>query len=193
MGEDLKVFIKKDHDKIESLAVITNSSFSTNLMELQGDIDLQNVAQINRALNLKGLENLYKINNMGLYPSYVFSPGFLYPPEKFGELMEGVHRSIEENQKFLNEEQRQKIEEQARNMAEKQRDMAEKYREMAEKYKRHPIFLNYPGDTGTVFFIDGKKVDPDAIKKIEPGDIESIEVLKGDKKDGKTTIKIITR
>ncbi len=63
MGEDVKVFLKKNQDKIKSLALITNSSASTNLVELNGDIDLSTVAELNNTLNLRGLENLYKIND----------------------------------------------------------------------------------------------------------------------------------
>ena len=71
--------------------------------------------------------------------------------------------------------------------------MAEKYREMAEKYQRQPIFLNYPGDTSTVYYINGKKVKADEIKKLGKDEIKSIEVKKAEKEDEKTTIKIKTK
>src|SRR5665647_2573587 len=37
LGEDVKVYLMKNQDKIVSLALITNSSSATNLVELQGD------------------------------------------------------------------------------------------------------------------------------------------------------------
>ncbi len=63
MGEDVKVYLMKNQEKIVSLALITNSSSSTNLVELRGDIDLKTVAELSKAMNLKGLENLYKLEN----------------------------------------------------------------------------------------------------------------------------------
>lgn len=192
MGEDVKVFLQKNQDKIESLALITHSQATTNLVELQGNIDLATVSQLNQALNLRGLENLYKINNQGPVAFYVNSPESEWSQERI-EKMIARQRELVEKQQHLTEEQRQKIEEQARIMADKQREMAEKHRELAEKYKRFPILLNYPGDAGTVYFLNGKKVDAEALKKIQPDDIESIEVTKPKKEGDETTIKIKTK
>ncbi len=36
MGEEVKVYLKKNQEKITALAVITNSQYSTNLIELEG-------------------------------------------------------------------------------------------------------------------------------------------------------------
>jgi hypothetical protein len=85
------------------------------------------------------------------------------------------------------------IEERARAQAEKQMQMAEKYREMAEKYQREPIFLNYPGDTNSVYFINGKKAKAKEIKELDKEQIESIEITKPKKTNDKTTIKIKTK
>jgi hypothetical protein len=189
MGEDVKVYLKKNQDKIESLALITSSSASTNLVELKGDIDLKTVADLNSALNMRGLENLNKLNGSSAYGFY---PGTGYSPEKIEEMV-ARQREQFEKQRNLTEEQRMVIEERARAQAEKQMQMAEKYREMAEKYQREPIFLNYPGDTNSVYFINGKKAKAKEIKELDKEQIESIEITKPKKTNDKTTIKIKTK
>lgn len=185
MGEDVKVYLKKDQDRITSLALISNSSTSTNAVELLGNIDLKTVAELNKALNLKGLENLYKLDNSNAW-------GVGLPRIEMEELM-ARQREMVERQRNLTDEQREQFEVQAQLQAEKQMQMAEKYREMAEKYQREPIFLSYPGDTNTVYFIDGKKVKAKQIKELNKEKIESIEVTKPEKDDDKTTIKIKTK
>jgi hypothetical protein len=193
MGEDVKVYLKKNSGVVESLALITNSSVSTNLVELQGDIDLKTVSELSQALNLRGLENLYKIDNSSSALYGFSSAGIGALTGERIEEMVARQREMAERQHDLSDEQRAKFEEQAKLMAEKQLLMAEKYREMAEKYQREPIFLNYPGDTNTVYILDGKKVKAKKIKEIEKDKIEKIEVMKGDKKNDKTTIKITTK
>jgi len=191
MGEDVKVFLKKNQEKIELLALVTHSQSATSLIQLQGDIDLSTVSQLSQALNLRGLENLYKINSQGSAAFYV-GAGSEWSRERIEEMVVR-QREMAEKQRYLSEEQRQKIEEQARVMAEKQRELAERHRELAEKYNRYPILLNYPGDANAVYFLNGKKVDAEALKKIKPNDIESIEVTKPKKEGEETTIKIKTK
>ena len=188
-GEDVKVYLDKKGSKINSLALITNTPTLTTLVELQGDIDLSTVSELNKAFNLRGLENLYKINGSG---RTIGISG--YSPSK-AQIEEMVARQKEmmEQQKVLTEEQRQQIEMRAREMAEKQKEMAEKYREMAKKYQRQPVFLNYPGDGNTLYVINGEKVDADAVKKLDPDQIQTIEVKGGEKDDDPTTINIITK
>lgn len=193
MGEDVKVYLKKSNDKIEALALITNSSSSTNLVELEGDIDLKTVSELSKALNLRGLENLYKIDNSSRALYGFSSAGIGALTGERIEEMVARQREMVERQHNLSDEQRAKFEEQAKQMAEKQMQMAEKYREMAEKYQRQPIFFNYPGDTNTVYILDGKKVQAKKIKEIEKDKIEKIEIINSDKKDNKTTIKITTK
>jgi hypothetical protein len=190
MGEDIKVYLKKNQEKIVSLALISNSSSATNLVELQGDIDLKTVAELNKAMNLKGLENLYKLDNNN---SWVYgAPGAGFSQERMEELI-AQQREQFEKQRSLTVEQRAAMEDQARSLAEKQMLMAEKYREMAEKYGREPIFLNYPGDTNTVYYIDGKKVKAKEIKELNKEKIEKIEIKKPENKNDKTTIRINTK
>lgn len=190
MGEDVKVYLKKNQDKIASLALITNSSTSTNLIDLQGDIDLKTVSELSKALNVRGLENLYKLdNNTSYYGQYSRD---IYSQERIDEMVARQREEIEK-QKHLTDEQRSLMELRAKELAEKQLQMAEKYREMQEKYRREPIFLSAPGDTNTVYFINGKKVKATEIKTLEAESIESIEVKKAEKKDEKTTIRIKTK
>jgi hypothetical protein len=190
MGEDVKVYINKKQDKIVSLALVTNSSLSTNLVELQGNVDLKTVSELSKALNLKGLENLYKLDNNS--PYYGSAVGTAYSKERIEEIV-ARQREQFERQRNLTDEQREKIELQTQEMVQKQMQMAEKYREMAEKYQREPIFLSYPGDTNTVYYINGKKAKAKEIKEMDKEKIESIEVKKADKKDDKTTIRIKTK
>jgi len=195
MGEDIKVYLKKSHSKVIALALITNSSVSTNLVELEGNnIDLSNVASLSKTINLRGLENLYKIDNstpyFGRYPSIGFSS------ENYERYEDIVHRERErarERHRELSEEQLQKIEQQAQLQAQKQMEMAEKYRQMAEQYGRQPIFLSTPGDTNTVYYINDKKVKSDMVKEtLKKDDIKQISTTKDDK-EGKTVIRIKTK
>lgn len=198
MGEDVKVYLKKNQGIIQSLALITHSSVSTQLVELNGDIDLKTLSELSQALNLRGLENLYKINNSSRAPYGLNYPGTRYS-EEYQRVMLLKQREMIEKQRQMTEKQRQMTERQARltreeqakieayskQMAEKQMQMAEKYREMAEKYQRTPIFLSTPGDTNTVYFLNGKTVKAKEIKELDPNDIESIDIKKGKKEDEK--------
>jgi hypothetical protein len=193
MGEDVKVYLKKSQDKIIALALVTNSSISTNLVELRGDIDLKTVSELNKALNLRGLENLYKIDNssqFGIYPSIGYSNDYY---DRLEDMALRERERARERYTELSEEQLQKIEQQAQIQAQKQMEMAEKYRQMAEQYGRQPIFLTTPGDTNTVYYIDGKKVKSAEVKEIlKKDEVEQISKTRDDK-DGKTVIRINTK
>jgi hypothetical protein len=193
MGEDIKVYLLKNQDKINSIVLITHSSAATNLIELQGDIDLTTVAELNKAMNLRGLENLYKINNSGNNTYFGYSTGAnTYFPQEKVEAMVTRQRELFERQRALSDEQREKIEQQARMQAEKQMEMSEKMRQMAERYQRQPILLNYPGDS-TIYYLNGKKVDAQVIKELDKNEIKSIVVNKADKQGDKTTVKFKTK
>lgn len=195
MGEDVKVYLKKDQGKIKSLALVTNSSVSTAMVELNGNINLKTVADLSDALNLRGLENLHKIDNnnsrFGVY-GYRMPNNAGFSTEKIEEML-ARSRELYLKQNELSSEQRKKLEEQAHQLAEKQAVMAEKYREMAEKYHRNPIFLSYPGDTNTVYYLDGKRVKSKLIKELDKDKIEKVEVEKANNKKDKTTIRISTK
>lgn len=191
MGEEVKVYLQKNQDKIESLAVLTNSSVNTALVELQGDINLTAVADLNKALNLRGLENLYKINNSSNATFLGQDAKAYYSPERVEEMIARQKEMIE-RQKFYSDEQREELEEQARIQAERQMRMVERYREMAERYQRQPIFLNYPGDS-TIYYLNGEKVEADEIKELDKADIVTIDVNKADEENDITTIRIKTK
>ena len=241
MGEDVKVYLKKKGEDITSLALVTSSEMSVHLVELDGIIDINNLAQLGRAMNLKGLENIYRVSSNS--SNQYFSGGWFSHPfdfegidglsddykkkleetlggkklmndEQLQELvlhakkiaeqhrnmdeekirqMEAKARELAEQQHILSEEQIKRIEEQAREMAERHLRMNEKYREMAQKYKREPIFLSAPGDTNTVYFVDGKEVKAKEFKELDKDAIRSIEIDKGKNEGDKTVIKVKTK
>lgn len=191
MGEDVKVYLKKDNNKVNSLALITNSSAATNLVELEGDIDLANVASLSSALNLRGLENLYKIDNKSPYQFIGADAGQYFDQDRI-RVIEERARAMADQHAQLSEEQVKRFQEQAEKQAQKQIEMAEKYREMSEIYGRQPIFLNYPGDS-TEYYLDGKKATLDEIKQLDKDNIEKVEINKSDKEGDKTIIKITTK
>ncbi len=170
-GEDLKVFLRKNGEKISNLALVSMTSARTSMVELNGEIDLATVSELNKALSLRGLENLNKINGQ---TDYTTSWGGKYGTDH-DLTREHQHylQEMNENLKLLNEE---KMEE----WKQKNKQIFEKQKEMAEKYGRQPIFLSAPGDTNIVYIIDGKKVEASEFKKLHPDRIESIVVTKPD-------------
>jgi hypothetical protein len=179
-GEDLKVFLKKNGEKVNSLALVSSHSTTRfTLVELTGDVDLSGISDLNKAMNLKGLENLYKINgqqdNFGLWQRY--PEGLSFSAEQQEEMQKNLQQAYEDMNKLKTEKMTEwKL--QNKEMLEKQKEMAERYREMGEKYGRSPIFLSAPGDTNMVYYIDGKKVNAQEIRKLNPDQIESIEIVK---------------
>lgn len=189
MGEDIKVFLKKNQAKITSLALINSSSFSTNLVELEGDIDMNTVSKLGEALNMKGIENLGRLENNAVYGFY---PGVNISQEQVDDMV-AKQMELVAKQKGLSEKQIAEFEKQAQINAEKQLQLAEKHREMAERYGREPIFLSTPGDTNVVYYIDGKKVSAKEVKELDVNKIASMEVNKSPKKGEKATIHIKTK
>ncbi len=193
MGEDIKVYLKKGNGKVSSLALLTNSSAVTNLVELNGDIDLANVASLSKAINLRGLENLYKIDNSsrGFISGADLMRSAGFDEQRMKEMQEQAKKMA--GQYKLSDEQIAKIEEQAQLQAKKQAEMAEKYREMAEQYGRQPIFLTAPGDTNTVYYVDGKKVKADEVKALlKEKEIKGVSKT-SEAEEGKTVIRITTK
>lgn len=193
MGEDLKVYLKKEEGTIANLAVITNSPAYLNLVELQGEIDLENIASLNRVMSLKGLGNLSKIHTApygierGSYPHFTDMEAEILKHQKE---VERFQKEIWKNQN-LTEENISEIREKAQAHARKQHELAKKYREMALQYGRKPIFLSTPGDTNTVYYINGELVkSEEIISKLDQDKIKQVTVTE---KDDNTVIKIRTR
>jgi hypothetical protein len=198
MGEDVKVFLKKDNDKVKSLALVTASSSSVNLIEINGDIDLASLSDLNKTLNIRGLDNLYKINDTStnrVYGGTFTAPDFYWKDMSEGFLTEEKLKEMQkmfEEQSQLSNEQKKEFQKKAEEMAKQKAEMVEKYRQMADQYGRQPIFLSTPGDTNVVYYIDGKKVKAEDVKKLDADQIKSVEVNKKDGKD-KNTIRITTK
>ena len=196
MGEVIKVYLKKSGEKVSTLSMISSSPTRLTMVELAGDIDLSKVSDISGALNVRGLENLNKIN--GTSNTFVFQGMDMLNQLEDQRIFWEMNPENMENLSNMNIEMRIKNRELAdkqREMAEKHREMAEKQREMAIRYGRQPIFLSTPGDTNVVYFINDKKVDSEKIKSMNPEDIESVSVIKAEqgKKNKKSEIRIITR
>ena len=190
MGEDVKVYLKKSNEKVNSLVLITNSSAATNLVELDGDIDLANVASLSTALNLRGLENLYKIDNKSPY-QYLGADVDYFNEDRVRAFQEQA-RVRAERQAVASEDQLKRIGEQAERQAQRQMEMAERYREFSEIYGRQPIFLNYPGDS-TDYFLNGEKSTIEEIKQLDKTDIKSVEVSNASKNGERTVVRIKTK
>jgi hypothetical protein len=199
MGEDVKVFLKKDNDKVKSLALVTASSSSVNLIEINGDIDLASLGDLSKTLNIHGLENLYKINGASSIQVYGgtftapdiywkdFSINTIFTEDKLKQLQE-----MFKEQSTFTEEQQKQLQKKTEEMAKHQAEISEKYRQMSDQYGRQPIFLSQPGDTNVVYYIDGKKVKADEVKKLGNDEIKTVEVNKKSGK-GKDEIRFTTK
>lgn len=198
MGEDIKVFMQKSNEKVTSLALVTLSASAAGLIEMNGDIDLSSLGEISKALNIRGLEDLNKINGSGsvTVTGYgINSPELKYNYQYYinsNERLEELKRQLE-LQHQLTDEQRKNLEKEAQQIQIRSREMAEKSRQMYEVYGRKPIFLSTPGDTNVIYILDGKKVKAEEIKNIDSDKIESIEVTKSEKKGEKNAIRITTK
>lgn len=195
MGEDLKVYLKKTGEKINALSLITASPTRVTLVELKGDIDLASVSELSKALNVRGLENLTRINGQSDFLGTWISGNDLNITYNWNEDQQKNMQLLMEKDKALKDIQLKEFTLQSKDMMEKQKQMEEKYREMAERYNRHPIMLSAPGDTNMIYIIDGKKANAKEVKNIDPDQIRTIEVIKPDKeKPGKKgEIRITTR
>ncbi|GAP69773.1 hypothetical protein BA6E_121224 [Bacteroidales bacterium 6E] len=197
MGEVIKVYLKKNGDKVNTLSMVSSSPTRLTMVELSGDIDLTRVSDISGALNVRGLENLNKIN--GTSNTFVFQGVDMNQLEDqriFWEQYSDNLKDLPYPQMNIEMLRRQKeLTEKHNEMTEKHREIVIKQQELANKYGRQPIFLSTPGDTNVVYYINDKKVDSEKFKSINPEDIESVSVIKAEqgKKNKKSEIRIITR
>lgn len=197
MGEVIKVYLKKSGEKVNTLSMVSSTPTRLTMVELGGEIDLSTISDISGALNVRGLENLNKINGSS---NNIVVHGFALNQGEDHLILRDLNP--EEQKNLSNQQINIEMTSKFREMAEKQQEMAEKHREiaikqqeMANKYGRQPIFLSTPGDTNVVYYINDKKVDSKAFKAINPEDIESVSVIKAEqgKKNKKSEIRIITR
>lgn len=61
--KDMKFYIKETSGKISELVMIVGGADDFMVMTLVGEIDLKQVSKIGKKMDVKGLENLEKINN----------------------------------------------------------------------------------------------------------------------------------
>ncbi len=203
-GSDLKIYIQKDGSGIESLGLISSNSFSVNLIEMNGDIDLANISNLNRALNIRGLEQLSVFDNNSpnqfffnysfprpgewSLPNFNGSNRFVDLSELSEEKKKEYQEQLQEHQEKLHEHQAL-IEEQFHSQMEQQERMRERSRELYKKYNKYPIILQSEKKDAE-YFINDKKVDFEEIKKIDPKDIHTTVVLNASEDRSNVQIKI---
>jgi hypothetical protein len=187
-NSDLKIYISKKADEgIKSMGLLSSNSFSVNLIEMNGKIDLGKVATLSNALNIRGLEQLRAFDNNSAPNNFYFNYQFDMPDLKGFELSEERQKEIEEHVKKAQEA----MESHQFKMLENQKELGERQKEIFEKYHRHPIFFSGPGEKDAEYYVNGKKVDFDEVKKIMSDDVQSVEVIKKDgSKREKSEIKI---
>ena len=175
-NSDLKIYIDKTEDGIKSMGLLSSNSFSVNLIEMNGKIDLSKIAVLNRALNIRGLEQLRVFDNSASPNNFFFNYQFEMPDMSSFELSEERRKEIEEQVMKAQE----KMEKHQQEFLKNQKNFGEYQKELFEKYKRFPIIINGPDRENAEYFVDDKQVEFDDVKIIDPDEIKSIEVIKKD-------------
>lgn len=60
--QDVKFLIRESNGKIAELLLVAGGSGENALISIRGDIDLKNISKLAKSMDVKGLENLEKIN-----------------------------------------------------------------------------------------------------------------------------------
>lgn len=189
-SSDLKIYIDKTDESITSMGLLSSNSFSVNLIEMNGNIDLSKIASLNKALNIRGLEQLQVFDNKKSPSNFYFNYEFELPDMSTYELSEERRREIQEHVQQAQEEMRKHQEE----MKIHQREMNLKQRELFEKYNKFPVIISGPDGEDAEYYVNGRKVDKDEIKELDPESIRSIEIDKKDEsKKQKAQIKIFLK
>lgn len=189
-SSDLKIYIDKTDEGITSMGLLSSNSFSVNLIEMNGNIDLSKIASLNKALNIRGLEQLQVFDNKKSPSNFYFNYEFELPDMSTYELSEERRREIQEHVQQAQEEMRKHQEE----MKIHQREMNLKQRELFEKYNKFPVIISGPDGEDAEYYVNGRKVDKDEIKELDPESIRSIEIDKKDEsKKQKAQIKIFLK
>ncbi len=199
-GSDLKIYIRKDDSIVESMGLLSSNSFSVNLIEMNGNIDLASIATLNKALNIRGLEQLRVFSNESpnqFFFNYSFPRSGTMSIPRVNKMQfewnEEKQREFEEQAKELEEKMKEQqflMEEQHREKMEQSERMRERSRELYEKYQRFPIMIGGYDSKDAEYYIDGEKADLEDIKAIDPGKIKSIQVLRKDDNNDRSIIKI---
>ncbi len=186
-GSDLKIYIRKDDGTVESMGLVSSNSFSVNLIEMNGDIDLSNIATLSKALNIRGLEQLRVFNNES--PNeFFFNYQYRMPNVDMSEFKMSNERQ-KEIEKQMQEHQEQFEERHRERMKDGER-LQERSRELYKKYQRFPIIISGSDNNDVEYYIDGKQVDLEDIKELNHEKIESIQVNKKDDEKDQIRIKI---
>ncbi|HKJ41541.1 MAG TPA: DUF4252 domain-containing protein [Sunxiuqinia sp.] len=176
---DLKIYLKKNGENISSMGLLTSNSFSVNLIEMNGKIDLSNVATLNKVLNIRGLEQLQVFDNHSAPDNFYFNyqyrvpkvpnvPGYKLSEEEQAKIREEVQKAQEDMKVHQKE------------MFIRQKEMGERQKELFEKYQRFPIMITGPNSENADYYVDGKKVTLDELREINPDSVQSIKVIKKD-------------
>ncbi len=176
-GTDLKIYVEKDDEGVSRLGLVNLSDLSLTLIEINGIIDLANIASLGQAFNIRGLENLRKIDDSGNFFYTTDFSAFTIPDIRFelsDERRKEIESSVERAQAELKARQFE--------MQAKQKEQIDQQKAMYDKYKRFPILLT-EGNEDVEYYINGKKVEKKEVKDLVPDKIEKIEVVKEKKND----------
>ena len=189
-SSDLKIYIDRTDDGIKSMGLLSSNSFSVNLIEMNGAIDLSKVASLYRVLNIRGLEQLQVFDNTKSPNNFYFNYQFEMPDLSNYEISDERRREIEENVRISQEEMRKYQDETRKN----QLEMSKRQQQLFEKYNKFPIIIKGAESKNAEYFVDDEKVDKDQILELDPERIESIRVIrKDDGKDNQAQIKITVK
>lgn len=189
-SSDLKIYIDKTDDGIRSMGLLSSNSFSVNLIEMNGAIDLSKVASLYRVLNIRGLEQLQVFDNTKSPNNFYFNYQFEMPDLSNYEISDERRREIEENVRISQEEMRKYQDEMRKN----QDEMSKRQQQLFEKYNKFPVIISGPESEDAEYFVNGKKVKKEDIHELNPESIESIQIIKkDDSKNNKAQIQISVR
>jgi len=191
---DLKIFVKKENEKVSSLGLVNLTELTLTLIEINGSIDMASIASLSRAFNIRGLEALRRIDESSNYygnstsnsvfvvgsDNKIYSYSYDFPELRIPSLSAEKRKELEMNSK-------KELEKLKANQAEwfQYEDGMKKKIELNKKYNRVPIIVSGDMDNAE-YFINGKKVDKDEFRKLQPDQIERVEATNTDDKDGKT-------
>lgn len=178
-NSDLKIYINKENDDITSMGLLSSNSISVNLIEMNGIIDLANIASLSRAMNIRGLEQLRVFDNRQAPDNFFFNYEFAMPDMSHFQLSEEERKEIEKHVG----EARKEFEKHRADFIEHQKELGEYQKDFYKKYKKYPLIISGSDSKNAEYFINDEKVDVEDFHNVDPDEIESIEVTR--KEEGK--------